>query len=372
MEFTKRPTFAKIDLNNLRHNAKEILGRLPEGQEPVAIIKANAYGHGSVMVARALEAVGYKRLGVATFSEGMELRNEGIKTEIHVLNGILGPISEYCSNRLYPTLFELSQLKELSTYLNSENREFAADLKFDTGMGRLGFTPSQVDEVIKVLKQTPQLKINYVLTHLAKADDDEEFTNRQYTLFRKLRGIMTDRGLEANYCICNSAAIVDNRFEDYQFVRPGIILYGCYPNERHAKAIDLKPVMSLKSKIISLKTFGKNSPIGYGGTFVTERESVIGTLPFGYADGYPRLASNKGHVLVNGQKAPIAGRISMDLMSVDLTDVKDVALYDDVTLMGEDGKEIIRAEDIASWSETISYEVICGISPRVPRVFEGL
>lgn len=340
----------------------------------MAIVKANAYGHGSIFVTRVLEGIGYKKFGVATFAEGMELRKQGIQSEIYILNGIMGPISEYLSNRLYPVLYEVDQLKALCEVLSQETRAFSACLKFDTGMGRLGFLPAQVDEVVAIIKHNQYLNIAAILTHLAKADEVEnEFTQRQYTLFKKLKGILIERGIqETKFCICNSAAIIDGKLDDFDWVRPGIVLYGCYPNPRHESQIQLKPALQLKTKIFSLKKCSPHSFIGYGGTFETKRNSLIATLPIGYADGYPRLASNRGHVLVKGQKAPIVGRISMDLMAIDVTDIQDVQLYDDVTLIGQDGNEVIRAEDVASWAETISYEILCGIAARVPRMYEGM
>lgn len=374
MDLNKRPTVATIHIDNLRHNAKQILKKVPDGQEVMAIVKANGYGHGSVMVTRALESCGIKKFGVATFTEGLELRKEGIRSEIHILDGIVGPLPEYLSNRLYPVIAQLEQLQDLSKFLSNEGREFMASLKFDTGMGRLGFSPSQVDDIFKILRKAEHLRIASILTHLSKADvGDEEHTKRQYTLFRKLRDILKERGLKGTkYSICNSAAIIDEKFEDFDWVRPGISLYGCYPNARQMKNIDLKPVLDLKTKIIHIKKLPPHSPVGYGGTFVTERETMLAILPIGYADGYPRLISNRGYTLVNGQKAPIVGRISMDLMSIDVTDIKDADLYETVTLIGQDGKELIRAEDLAEWAETIPYEIVCGITARVPRVYEGI
>ncbi|MBF0103780.1 MAG: alanine racemase [Deltaproteobacteria bacterium] len=373
MDFVKRPTVAVVHLDHIRHNARQILALLPKGQEVMAVVKANGYGLGSVMTARALGSCGIKKFGVATFEEGLELRKQGISHEIHILDGIMAPLEDYHSNRLYPVIYEMEHLKALNEYLAREQREFSASLKFDTGMGRLGFAPAQVDEVVAMLKRTPELKIVAVMTHLSKADvDNTEHTARQYTLFGKLREILKERGLKnAKYGICNSAAIVDQRFEDFDFVRPGIILYGCYPDPRQHTKIDLKPVVELKTRIFSLKKYQVNSSIGYRGTFVTDRESLIAFLPIGYADGYPRLVSNRGHAIIRGLKAPIVGNISMDLMAIDVTDIKDVELYDDVILIGQDGSEIIRVEDVATWAETISYEIICGLSVRVPRVYEG-
>ncbi len=374
MTLQSRPTVAKININNLRHNAREITAKLPEKSSILAIIKANAYGHGSVFAARALESCGIKKFGVATFDEGMELRRQGMRSEIYVLNGLMGPTAEYLSNRLYPVLYQIEHLKELCDYISKENREFAATLKFDTGMGRLGFQPSQVDEIFAMLRYCPFLKINSVITHLASADiPNEEQVKRQFTLFRKLRDIMNERGVKnASYSICNSAAILDGRFEDFNWVRPGIALYGCYPNVRQRELLNLKPVMEIKTKIISLKKLSPASTVGYGATFTTTRDTTAAVIPIGYADGLPRLLSNRGHVLVRGHKAPIIGRVSMDLCTIDVTDIDGIALYDDVTVIGTDGNLTVTAEDIALWADTIAYEVLCGITARVPRLYEGM
>ncbi|MFH1356535.1 MAG: alanine racemase, partial [bacterium] len=348
MDLTKRPTCAIVHLDRLRHNANELLAMLKPEQEMMAIIKANAYGHGAVFVARCLETCGIKKLGVATFTEGLELREQGSKAEIYVLNGIMGPLPEYFSNRLYPVIYEMDQLKTLCAYLNKEQREFNAILKFDTGMGRLGFTPAQVDAIAAELRRSDFLKISAIMTHLSKADEeDQAYTKRQFTLFKKLREILAERGLrDLPYSFCNSAAIIDQQIDDFNWVRPGIALYGCYPNQRQQESINLKPVLELKTKIISIKSMIRGSSVGYGATFTTERDSLIAILPVGYADGYPRLASNKGHVLVRGQKAPIVGRISMDLMAIDVTDIQATDIHDDAILIGQDGKEQIRAEDV--------------------------
>lgn len=374
MELTGRPTVAIVNLDHLRYNAKKILALVPEGQEVVAVVKSNGYGHGSVLVTRVLESCGIKKFAVATFEEGLTLRQQGIRSEIHVINGIMGPLAEYRSHCLYPVIFQLEQLERLASFVRREGREFTASLKFDTGMGRLGFAPVQMDAIFKILKKAGPLKIASVWTHLSKADvGDEEHTKRQYTLFARLRDILKDRGLiGARYSICNSAAIIDGKCADFDWVRPGISLYGCYPHSRFLKNIDLKPVLTLKSQVIHIKNMPRKSPIGYHGTFVTKRDSVIGIVPVGYGDGYPRRVSNRGHVLVTGQKAPIVGLISMDLMAIDVTEIKDIRLYDDVTLIGRDGDLEVRAEDVAEWAETIPYEILCGLTDRVPRVYEGM
>lgn len=374
MEQSNRPTVARIHINHLRHNLKQLQAKLPTGQDVMGIVKANAYGHGAAMIARTLESSGIKKFGVATFQEGMELREKGMRAEIYVLDGIMAPLQDYFSNRLTPVVYELSHLKSLSEFAAKEGREINIALKFDTGMCRLGLPVSQVDDIVACLTKTSKLKVTLILTHLAKADEmDDVSTKRQYVLFRKLRDILRDRDIHCPcYSICNSAATIDGLFEDFNLIRPGIAVYGCYPNPRFNEKINLLPVMELCSGVFSLKTVPPNTSVGYGATFTTTRESKIAILPIGYADGYPRLVSNRGHVLVRGQKAPIVGRISMDLMAIDVTDVGGVALQDPVTLIGQNGNLTIRAEDVANWAETISYEVLCGISQRVPRIYEGL
>jgi alanine racemase len=374
MSFTNRPTVAIVHLDRLRHNAKLVLSKLGAGQEGMAIIKANAYGHGSVMVARTLEASGFKRFGVATLEEGLELRKQGIRSEIHILDGLIGNLSEYQSARLYPVIHTFEELKLVAAYAADENRDVLIDLKFDTGMGRLGFAAAQVDELMTILRKAVFLRVQCVLTHLARADEPEnETTIRQYTLFRKLRDILRERGLkEARYSIVNSAALLDGRTEDFDWVRPGLCLYGAYPHVRLREAAELKPVLELKTAILAIKSVVPHTPIGYGGTFVTEKEAQIAILPIGYADGYPRLLSNMGFVLVRGKRAPIVGRISMDLTAVDVTGIPDVAVHDPVTLIGTDGVETIHVEDVAKWAQTISYEILCCLTARVPRLYQGL
>lgn len=369
-----RPTHAVVHIDRLRFNAKQILSKLATGVEAMAIVKADAYGHGAVLVARALESTGIKRLGVATLEEGLELRRQGLRAEIHVLDGLMGPVPDYFSNRLYPVVHSLKELETLKAHLSEDGREMCASLKFDTGMGRLGFFASQVDEVMAILKRTPALRIVAVLSHLARADEEEpEFTQRQFTLFRKLRDILVERGIKnARYSIANSAAILDGQMADLDWVRPGIALYGAYPHPRFGPKLDLKPVLELKSQVIALKKFSPGSTLGYGATFETTRESVVAVLPIGYADGYPRLLSNRAHVLLRGHKAAVVGRISMDLTLVDVTDIPGAAIGDEVTLIGEDGGACIRVEEVAAWADTISYEILCGLTARVPRIYKGL
>lgn len=358
IEQSGRPTWASINLDHLRFNTKQLMGKLSDHQKIMAIVKSDAYGHGGLLVARTLENLGIKRFGVATFEEGLELREKGIRSEIYILDGLMGPIEQYQSQRLYPVIACLEQLNEMTSYLSDDNRPMKLALKFDTGMGRLGFAPSQVDEVMKIVRGSACLDVNLVVTHLACADEENHpLTQRQKTLFTKLDAILKERGLIAETSLANSAALIDQIDKEHTWCRPGISLYGCYPNERQQKVIELKPVMNLKSKIVSLKELSQGSVVGYGASFETKRSSKIAVVPIGYADGYPRLASNRGHVLIKGTRAPIVGRVSMNLITVDVTDVSDVAYGDEVTLIGQDGDYSITAEKVAEWAETISYEI---------------
>lgn len=374
MEFQSSSTQAIIHLDHLRHNARALMDLLPGDQKFVAVIKANGYGHGIKQVAQTLSGIGVQKFGVAGIEEAAYLREQGIKGEIYTFNGLTGQPSQYDEHQTYPVLSNLTDLKAYADYAKKQNKQLFACLKFDTGMGRLGFLPSQINQVAEIFESHSLLTIQGVLSHFACADiQGHELTDRQSVLFKKIIKMLGDRGLtDFESCICNSAALIEQKIDDTNWVKPGIALYGCYPSEHQQSKIDLKPVLTLKSKIISLKTLSKGSTIGYGATFTTERDSVIATIGTGYADGYPRLASNRGHVLINGQKAAIVGRVSMRLINVDVTDIEGVKLHDSATLIGKDGEQTIAAEQVAEWAETISYEILCGISDEVQRIYEGL
>lgn len=241
-------------------------------------------------------------------------------------------------------------------------------------MGRLGILPSETKLFFQHLMKLNTLEIEGILSHLADNNQDNhsglEFTQRQASLFKQQIEELHQMGIHPQYeHLANSAAIIEKHPDFFNLVRPGIMIYGAYPSKKFEQAIDLKPVMSLKTKIISLKKVAKGTSISYGRTFVCKKESIIATLPIGYADGYKRSLSNKGEVLIRERKVPIVGVVCMDLVMVDVTEVPGVSLGDDVVLMGSQGDKKITADDIAEKTGTISYEVLCGISPRVPRVY---
>lgn len=369
MILEKRPTKAVINLHNLVANARAIESGLPAGQEVLPIIKANAYGHGAVPVARALVDAGFDKLAVATFEEGVELRQGMILADIYVLNGIHAALRHYHHERLIPILHQMDEIQQALHFSKSLKQALPIGVKFDTGMGRLGLLPSEAQSAIEILKSA-NLDLRTVITHLARADEALAHTEAPYERFHEIRKNFRAAGFAGTkFSICNSASIIDKHFDDFDWVRPGIALYGVYPNERQRSLMALKPVLALKTRIIELKKLAAGAGVGYGATFVTGRDSLIALLPVGYADGYPRLISNRGFVLVRGERAPIVGRISMDLMAVDVTDVADACLYDEVTLIGSDGNQNIRVEEVASWAETISYEILTGMMPRVHREY---
>lgn len=370
-----RQTQATIDLQALRHNILEAKKRFPASTIFMPIIKANAYGHGAVQCARVLRETGIRHFGVATVEEGFELCTAGVQENIYILGGLLTDnLQDVLAHRLKPVIHSLDDLTKLGIYLKKIDKPYAIHLKLDTGMGRLGFLPSQTEEVISSLKKYSQIQVEGILTHMARADEaDPEPSERQFLLFQKLKKIYAEQGIKAPfYHIANSAAILDERVQGYEMARPGIMLYGSYPHPRFAEKLLLKPVMTLKTRIISLKLFPAGSALSYGGTHVTKSESLIAVVCIGYADGYPRLLSNRAQVLVGGQRAPVVGRICMDLTMVDVSAIPGVHLGDEVVLFGEQKGQSITVEEVATWAETISYEIFCGISSRVPRVYLGI
>lgn len=370
-----RPTVCEIDLNAFRHNLRQAQQLVSPNTTLLAIVKANAYGHGMVQCARAAHGLGVRNFGVATVEEGLELRQAGMRGDVFILGGLLSnSLQEFREYNLKPVIHHLDDFCRLGDFSKETNHMFDVHLKVDTGMGRLGFSPSEMEGFLEKVKKYPLINIEGVMTHLARADEPEqEPTERQFILFQRLKNILSEKGIKVPfYHLANSAAILDKRVQAGEWARPGIMLYGAYPNPRHLAKCELKPVMTLKTKVLTLKNFPQGSPISYGGTFVTNRQSRIAILPIGYADGYPRLVSNRGVVLVRGKRAPVVGRVCMDLTMVDVTDIPDVMVGDEVILIGCHGTEQIRAEEVAAWAETISYELFCGISARVPRVYVGM
>lgn len=360
------PTVVEIHLPSLRHNLQEVTRRVGTAAV-LAVVKANAYGHGAVPVSRALLAAGAHQLGVATVEEGLELRDAGVTAPILVMGGVhdIPAIQRF---NLTPVLPSQDAVDTAARFANPRTGPLRVHLKVDTGMGRLGLAP---DEALALLRSgwPPNLHLEGVMSHLASADEpDGRATEQQLTRFRVFLEAIRAAGLTVPPAhIANSAAILKYPSSHLDLVRPGLMLYG-YTSGPTPSA-DLRPALTWKSRVIQIKKVDKDQPVSYGGTFVASRPSTLAVLPVGYADGYSRALSNKGRVLIGGRPAPVVGRVCMDLTVVDVTDHPAVRPGDEVVLLGQQGTATITANDLAAWQDTISYEVLCRIGPRVTRVY---
>lgn len=368
-----RPAWAEINLDNLANNMKEIK-KISKSRDIIAVVKADAYGHGAVDAAPVFLENGATRLAVAVISEAVELRESGIKCPIMIL-GFTSPysIDELLKYDIEQTVYSYEYACEISKKAAMQNKTAKIHIALDTGMGRIGFMPQDksLDEVYKISK-LPNIIIEGLFSHFSTSDEkDKSYTHAQIKKFNWFYDELLKRGIKINIRhIANSAAIIDMPEVHFDAVRPGIILYGYYPSKDVSKdKINLKPAMSLKANIIHIKKVKSGEYIGYGRKFKTSRESLIATLPIGYADGYTRLLFNKAKVIINGKFAPVVGRICMDQCMVDITEVGNVKIGDEVIIMGSDGSLKFDADNIADLLGTISYEVTCMVSKRIPRVY---
>ena len=371
--FSGRPTVGEVDLRALEFNYRQIQKRIPEGVEFLAVVKADAYGHGAIPVSLKLEKLGVDYLGVAIPEEGVELRRGGVKTPILVLGGIFGKeVDQIFRFRLTPVIFRKDSLKLLSREAERRKRKVKVHLKVDTGMGRLGVPLSLWPNFLKEVKRFPSIEVEGFLSHFSMTNEEEAFTREQWRRFEEAVDMAKGMGISCKYLhMANSATITTFPSFSGNLVRPGIMLYGSYPNPLFQGLISLKPVMTLKTRIHFLKSVPPGTRISYGGTFKTKRESLIATLPIGYADGYSHHLSNHGEVLIHGKRAPVVGKVCMDFIMVDVTHIPRVSVGDEVILMGRQGREQITAEEIAEKINSISYEVLCLIGKRVPRIYKG-
>jgi alanine racemase len=370
-----RPTWAEIDLDALAHNLGVIRKQVGAETKIMAAVKANAYGHGAVECARRLEAESVDWFGVALPEEGIELRKSGISRPILCLGGFWhGQESACLQYQLTPVVDRLDETEALDRAAGDAGIKANVHLKIDTGMGRLGVRSEKLSQFCEGLQRLSHIRVEGLMTHLAAADDPalDEFTTNQLKTFEDGVRECRERGIDPVYIhVANSAATFALSQGVGNMVRPGGSLYGfirdVFPTNIVRPA--LRPVMSVHSRIILLKSVGPGEKLGYGCTFETKRESLIGTIPIGYDDGFRRALSNRGKMIVRGHFAPVAGRVSMDMTLIDVTDVPNVAIDDYVTLLGSEGEAAITAEDLGELAETISYEITCGISSRVPRIY---
>ena len=374
-DYTRRPTFAQIDLANLRFNfrsSREFIGR---ELIYMAVVKANAYGHGMVDCAKSLADEGADWFGVALIEEAAELRASGISQPILCLGGVApGGEEEAILQNISAVVFNLDQAAAFDRAAAKLAKQANVHVKIDTGMGRLGVRWDQVASFIGGLQSFQHLHVEGLMTHFAAANDTSEndFTSGQIDRFQDAVNKFEDAGYKPDLIdLANSPGAVGHPRSRAQMVRLGGILYGLGGDVLAADLPkpELRPVMSLHSAIADVKRIPKGETLGYGRSFTTGRDSTIALVPIGYHDGYRRGVSNKGRVIVNRQFAQVVGRISMDWTIVDVTDLPDTKIGDGVTLIGQNGDKYIRAEDLAALLDTISYEIACGISGRVPRRF---
>lgn len=343
------------------------------GVAVMPVVKADAYGHGAVECARALEGAGAEWFGVALPEEGLTLRTAGITRPILSLGGFWeGQEEHIVGQRLTPAIFRLDLLDRLNRAAHAAGRVVEYHLKVDTGMGRLGVPYAELGRFLEGVTRFEHVRLDGVMTHLASADypDKKEFTARQMSLFEDAVELVRSRGHSPTWLHeANSAGAHAYPGSRSNMVRLGGVLYGLWRDvtDRSIEALDWRPVLSLRTRIILLKTVPAGVPIGYGGLFVTSRESKIATLAIGYEDGLRRALSNRGKVIVREQVAPIVGRVSMDLTLIDVSDIKGASTGDEAVIIGGSGTARITAEEFAAQAGTLSYEVTCGISDRVPR-----
>lgn len=376
MQHYSKRTWAEVHLDRLEYNLNTCKSLLQSNTKLMAVVKANAYGHGDNVVAPFLEEHGVEWFAVSNISEAKHLRSVGVTKEILILGYVFpDEITEACENNIIQTITSLEYAISLANNL-PQNKKIRAHIKIDTGMGRIGIKHKTVleyaDEIEKILK-LENINVEGIFTHLSVADsdtsEDDIYTKNQCKLFMEINDELNNRGISLEHVHCfNSAGATYHADEKSTLARFGIMLYGLHPNHSLSLPVKLKPVMELKTVVSHVKTIEKGEFVSYGRTFVAENPIKVASLTVGYADGYSRLLSSKAEVLVNGKRAKIIGRVCMDQTMIDVTGI-DVSVGDVATLFGKCGEDEITADEIADIYGSIGYEVVCGIAKRVPRVF---
>ncbi|MDX9871326.1 MAG: alanine racemase [Clostridia bacterium] len=371
-----RPVWVEINLKNIRHNFNEVRRLVGPQVQVMAVVKANAYGHGAAEVAHVLDAAGAERFGVALLQEAVQLREADIRKPILILGWTPPELYRQALEQdIALTVYSLQEARELSS-VAGQGRKITVHLKVDTGMSRIGLLPGErgLEEALRIL-ELPGLNVEGVFTHLAKADEkDKTFTQKQLALFHSFIVRVEEKSgfrFKLKHA-ANSAAIIDCPEAYFDMVRPGIMLYGLKPSDEvDLSKVELRQAVGWKARIAHVKKVPKDTPVSYGGIYQAPEESVIITLPLGYADGYSRLLSNKGQALVFGRRIPLVGRICMDQMMFNATAVpQELKVGAIVTLLGTDGADFISVDEIAQVLGTINYEIVCMISGRIPRFYQ--
>lgn len=370
-KYTFRPTWSEINNDAIRFNFNKIKEKVGQEVEIMGCVKANAYGHGLKEISLILQQEGIDYLGVACLDEAIILREADITIPILIFNPIVEDgMEEVIKLNLTQTVCNFSQIIKLSQSAKLIGKKAKVHIEIDTGMGRLGIWHKEAMEFIKNILHLEGIFVEGIYTHFPDADRDIDFTCSQINHFMEILQELESQGIYIQYKhTANSAAIFNMETSFFNMVRPGLMLYGVYPNQNLCNKVELKPVFSLKTKIIFLKQVPPGRSISYSRTYITKKQTKIATLPIGYGDGYSHLLSNKAEVIIRGKRCPVIGRVCMDQIMVDVGSIEDVSLGDEVVLIGRQDEERISVEELANLCNTIPYQILCWVSPRVPRVY---
>lgn len=375
---TMRSAWAEINLINLEYNLRNIRAKAGRDKKIIAVVKADAYGHGAVEVAEVLRKSGVDCFAVSSLEEAITLREAGIKEEIVIFCLVPGICADVVIEYdLIPVISSCESAKAFSDAAEDTGKTATGFIAVDTGMGRIGLLADDAHREaslveIKKIAGLPSFEIKGMISHFACADcEDQSYSHEQERKYKEFADMIEAEGIDTGLkTFANSAAVMQLPGAHYDAVRPGIILYGYYPSDEvDRSSLSILPVMTIKAEIAYLKDVDKGFAVSYGSSFITERPSRIATITLGYADGLPRRCSGRAHVLINGKKAPIVGNICMDQCMIDVTDILGVKIGDEVIVMGSDGVNSILADDIAEAAGMINYEVVCGFRQRLPKVY---
>jgi alanine racemase len=363
--------WVEIDKSDFHFNIKKIKEYIAKDTKIMIVMKANAYGHDGIVLAKEAQKAGIHYIAISSIEEGIQLREAGIKSNILILGNIY-PFENFnvaLVHSLTPTISTITEVSILEHLSIKLNKKINFHLHIDTGMGRTGAMPEVSYSILQKIAKITKINMEGMYTHLSVADIDSIFTKSQLDIFTKIiKFARTNLKLKFIAHVANSAALFKNKASHFDMIRPGLSVYGLMPFKNADKLLKLKPVLSWKTKISFLNKVSSGFCVSYGRTFVTNKASVIATIPVGYADGYNRLLSNRSNVLIHGKRCPVIGRITMDMMMVDVTNIKGVSLGDEVVLIGSQEKEQIKADELAKIQNTINYEITCAIPSRIPRI----
>lgn len=370
---THRHTWAEVDLDAIGYNFAQTKKLIEKGTRVLVVVKGNAYGHGIFEVSKTLQQAGADFLGVATLDEALFLRKKKINTPILILGSVLlHELKAAIKNDITITLCHIELAKAIDKLASKLNKKARVHIKIDTGMGRIGVWHEEAFDFVKDVVNFKNIFVEGIYTHFSIAARDKFFTSYQIDSFASVLKKLREWGIEIPHRhAANSIATVNLKKSHLSLVRPGIIIYGMYPKKSFSRKLNLKPALSLRTRIVFLKRTPAGRSISYGRTYITQRPTVIATLPIGYADGYGRILSNKAKVLVKGQRAPVVGKVTMDQTMIDVGHIEGVKLGDEVVLIGKQGDNEIRCEELARLAGTIPYEIVCSITNRVPRIYKN-